>query len=62
MAEIVKILASKLDNPNAPMPNGYTPLKIAAEENHSEIVLILLAAIQEKTKTLPADVMNFFKQ
>ena len=49
--DIVKFLASKVENLNAQLPNGKTPWKIAAENNHSEVVLILLISM-DKRKSL----------
>ena len=40
-ADIVKILASLTDNPNAPIQNGNTPIQVAACNGHTEIVRIL---------------------
>ena len=54
-SKIVKLLASKLENPNEPLPlpDGRTPVKIAADQNHSpEVMLQLLIAINGKSKTL----------
>ena len=54
-AKIVKLLASKLENPNEPLPlpDGRTPVKIAADANHSpEVMLQLLMALNGKSKTL----------
>ena len=54
-AKIVKLLASKVENPNAPLPlpDGRTPVKIAADSNHSsEVMLELLIAMNGKSKTL----------
>ena len=39
--EIVKILAPLIDNPNAAMYNGMTPIFLAASIGHTEIVKIL---------------------
>ena len=49
--EMVKFLASKVENLNAPLPDGRTPWKIAADNNHSEVGLILLIAM-DKRKSL----------
>ena len=54
-AKIVKILASIVENPNEPLPlpDGRTPVKIAADANHSpEVMLQLLIAMNGKLKTL----------
>merc|ERR1712183_649267 len=40
--EIVKILASLADNPNAPNKDEYTPIYWAAKFGHTEIVKILV--------------------
>ena len=40
-----------MENLNAQLPNGKTPWKIAAENNHSEVVLILLISM-DKRKSL----------
>ena len=39
--EIVKIIAPLTENPNAPSKNGETPINIAAQNGHTEIVKIL---------------------
>ena len=39
--ETVKILASLIDNPNAPNKNGWTPIHYASLKGHKEIVKIL---------------------
>ena len=54
-AKIIKLLASKVENPNAPLPlpDGRTPVKIAADRNHSsEVMFKLLAAMLDKKKAL----------
>ena len=47
-AEIVKFFAKTMDNPNVAMPNGLTPLKLAAQKNHPETVKILFNIMYEK--------------
>ena len=39
--EVVRILASLTDNPNAACENGRTPLQFAVRHGHREIVRIL---------------------
>ena len=39
--EIVKILMKATDNPNAAMNDGSTPMSIAIQKNHQEIVQLL---------------------
>ena len=39
--EIVKILMKATDNPNAAMNDGSTPMSIATQKNHQEIVQLL---------------------
>ena len=41
-------MSLKVENPYAPSPDGRTPQKIAADNNHSEVVSILLAALHGK--------------
>ena len=54
-AKVVKLLAPKVANPNAPLPlpDGRTPVKIAADSNHSsEVMLELLVALHDEKKAL----------
>ena len=39
--EIIKILAPLVENPNAPDPDGMTPIHQAAKDGHLEIIKIL---------------------
>ena len=59
-AEIVKFLAKTMENPNISMPNnGLTPLKLAAQNNHSETVKILINIMYEKN--IFSDIMDAMK-
>ena len=70
--EVVKVLASIIENPNAPA-DGFTPIYIAAEMGHLEIVKLLASKsddfyslmpngftpIQIATQMLHTDVVEF---
>ena len=48
--EIFKFLASKVKNPNLPLPDGRTtPMKIAAQKNHTEIVKFFIQMYDDNT-------------
>ena len=53
------MLMTTTDNPNAPTPTGRTAVQLAADNNHSEVMFILLTAMLDKPKTL--DIVNALK-
>ena len=44
--EIVKTISSYQENPNAPMPSGWTPIHSAARHGHTEIVKFLADKVE----------------
>ena len=44
--EIVKTISSHQENPNAPMPSGWTPIHLATKNGHTEIVKILADKVE----------------
>ena len=44
--EIVKMIASYQENPNAPIIHGWTPIHMAARHGHTEIVKILADKVE----------------
>ena len=46
--EVVKILALITENPNVPVVNGFTPIYVAAQKGHSEIVKFLAFFLKEE--------------
>ena len=51
--EIVKFMASTIENPNAPMPDGWTPIHLAAAEGHLDIVKLLASKVEHPNIPLP---------
>ena len=46
------------ENPNAPDPLGRTPLRIATQKKHHEVVQVLLQALLEKYPSNPQAICN----
>ena len=57
-APVVKFLSKFTENPNAPDPLGRTPLKVATQKNHHEVVQVLLQALLEKYPSNPQAICN----
>ena len=60
--EIVKFLASRIENPNAPIRLGgwSTPLNLASRKNHLEVIETLLTVLKSKLKSNPGGaIINF---
>ena len=51
--EIVKTISSHHENPNAPMPSGWTPIHLAANNGHTEIVKILADKVENPNEPNP---------
>ena len=45
--EIVKTISSHHENPNAPMPSGWTPIHLAANNGYTDIVKILVDKVED---------------
>ena len=45
--EIVKTISSHHENPNAPMPSGWTPIHLAANNGNTDIVKILVDKVED---------------
>ena len=60
--KIVKLLAPKAENPNAPGPDGQTALDLALRFNHIETVGAFLKILTEKFKTNPQAIMESLKR
>ena len=43
--EIIKVLAPFTDNPNAPDSKGWTPINVAAKNNHEEVIKLITSSI-----------------
>ena len=44
--EIVKFMASKVENPNSPIPGGWTPIHMAARHGFTEIVKFMASKVE----------------
>ena len=51
--QLVKFFASNVENPNAPMDDGWTPIHKAAAENHVEIFKFLASRVKNPNLPLP---------
>ena len=51
--ELFKFIASKVKNPNAPTPVGWTPIHLAAENGHTEIFKLLLPKVKNPNAPTP---------
>ena len=51
--EIVKMIASYQENPNAPIIHGWTPIHMAARHGHTEIVKILADKVENPNTSKP---------
>ena len=43
----MKVLSSKVENPNAPRPDGLTPIHVAAQEGHTEVIKFLAPKVEK---------------
>ena len=46
-------MADKVENPNAPKPNGWTPVLLAARYGHTEIVKFLADKVENPNAPNP---------
>ena len=62
--DIVKILASKVNDPNAPRNNGLTPIHVAIGNGHAEVVKYLLSNVTEPNPLTPTveSLLEFTRQ
>lgn len=59
--DIVKILASKVNDPNAPRNNGLTPIQAAIRNGHAEVVKYLLSNVTEPNPPTPTGGRESFR-